>query len=271
MVGIVIRVFNGGGEQRVSLYRTSLLVCLFVLASSFPLAAHRAEPISTEFALPFQPKAGTVKVIYEYEREGDGASQHTLPEIELELGIAPRVQVNLGYSLFRIKEGRDDSAALVGGKLEVGARYLLFGGGTRSYAVSLQGTVEAPTGNRQLLGDATELGAGLFVDRYLGERVRFHSNLAWKTTVGGRHETERLFEYNNALVWLASLRWIPAVEALGTTNTVTGQTELAVQPEMIFYAGPHLELKVGVPVGLTAISPRIGVRAQIAILWGGPR
>ena len=67
------------------------------------------------------------------------------------------------------------------------------------------------------------------------------------------------------------LRWIPVLEILGRTNTHGGNTELAVQPEVIFYAGAHVELKVGVPVRLTSTTPRIGVRAQMAIIWGGPQ
>lgn len=252
--------------------RRSYFVLLFLmLGCSRPLAAHRAEPMSTEFALPFQPKAGNLKLIYEYEREGGGASEHAIPELELELGIAPRWQINIGHPVLRIKEGREEPATVVGGKLEIGARYLLLGGATRSYAVSLQGTVEAPTGNRRVVGDAPELSAGLFVDRYLGERVRLHSNMSWKTTAGGRQKVARVFEYNHAVVWFATLRWIPALEVLGRTNTATGTTELALQPEVIFYTGPHVELKVGLPVGLTSATPGIGVRAQIAIIWGDPR
>lgn len=251
--------------------RTSFLALLILLAESSPLVAHRAEPISTEFALPFEPKAGNLKVIYEFEREAPGENEQAIPELELELGMAPRWQINLGFPLVRVKEDPVEPAIWGGGKLELGTRYLLFGGATRSYAVSLQGTVEAPTGNSALVGDAPELGAGLFVDRYLTDRVRLHSNLSWKTSVGGTQEVERVFEYNQAVVWFATFRWIPVFELLGRTDTATGATQLAVQPEVIFYGGPHLELKVGLPVGLTATTPTIGVRAQLAILWGGPR
>lgn len=47
---------------------------LLVLAP--PLQAHKLEPISTEFALPFAPKTGTLQITYEYERE------YKLPEIQ---------------------------------------------------------------------------------------------------------------------------------------------------------------------------------------------
>ncbi len=236
-----------------------------------PLAAHQAEPISTEFALPFEPKVGNFKIGYEYEREGPGASQQSIPEVELELGILPRWQVNVGFPVFRIKESRNQPAQVGGGKLELGTRYLLFGGETRSYAISFQGTIEAPTGNRRIVGDGTGLSGGLFLDRFIKDRVVLHSNLSWGITVGGSQERERAFEYHHALVWFATFHWIPVFELLGRTNTVTGRTELAAQPEMIYHAMPHVELKFGMPAGLTSTPPRIGARMQIAIIWGGPR
>lgn len=230
--------------------------------------AHTLEPISTEFALPFAPGAGTLQINYEYEREGNGASEHAIPETELELGLLPGLQINLGYPVFRIKEGMNEPARVVGGRLEVGARYLLFGGAVRTYAISLQAGVEAPTGADDVVGDATEVAAALHIDKYVGERVRLHSNLGWATTVGGSEPPERVFRYSNAVVWMASLRWNPVVEVLGETETRSGDTSLAIQPEMIFWANRHLELKVGIPVGLTSSTPGIGVRAQISIIWG---
>lgn len=243
----------------------------FVLPTGRGLWAHHAEPVSTEFARPFTRGAGNQKLVYEYEREGEGASAHTIPELELELGVGRRWQLNFGFPLVRIKEGPDDPATVAGGKLELGMRYLLLGGAEREYAVSFQGTVEAPTGNRQLFGRTPELTPGLFAERYFGQHLRLHSNLSWRTTVGRIDEPERVFEYRNAIVWLASYRWIPVIEFLGATSTRTGETEFAIQPEMIFYTGPHLELKVGVPFGLTSQTPGIGVRAQISILWGVKR
>jgi len=240
---------------------------LFLLAA--PAAgAHKLEPISTEYALPFAPWTGAVQVLYEFEREGPGASEMAIPETELELGLFPRFQVNVGFPLLRLHEGPGESRQVGGGHLEVGGRYLLFGGATRSYAVSLQGSVEAPTGSSALVGDATEVGAAIHVDRTIGQRVRLHSNLGWATSIGGEERPERVFRYSNAMVWVASLHWSPVVEVLGETETRTGDTKLAIQPEMIFWANRHLELKMGVPIGLTANTPDVGVRAQVFVTWG---
>lgn len=231
--------------------------------------AHHLEPISTEYALPFAPKAGTWEITYEFEREGRGANQQALPEVELEIGLFPRLQFNLGFPLLRRKEGPGEPAPVVGGRVEAGIRYLLFGGVQRRYAVSLQAGVEAPTGSSAIVGDATEIGAALHVDRSLGRRARLYSNLGWSTTVGGSERPERLFRYSHALVWMPGRRWNPVLEILGETETRTGETRLALQPEMIFWANRHWEVKLGIPIGLTSATPGIGVRAQVAILWGG--
>lgn len=240
-----------------------------MLSVAVPAGAHRLEPMKTEFAVPFAPGAGSLAFVYEFEREGRGASEQALPEVELELGVLPRLQVNVGFPVLRVDEGPGEPARVGGGRLEVGARFLVAGGATRSYAVSLQGEVEAPTGSSALVGDATEVGAALHVDRYLNKRVRLHSNLGWSTSVGGREAPERVFRYSNALVWMAHLHWSPVIEVLGETETRTGETRLAVQPEMIFWANRHLELKVGVPIGLTSSTADVGVAAQVFTTWGG--
>ncbi len=77
--------------------------------------------------------------------------------------------------------------------------------------------------------------------------------------------------WDRRIVWFATYHWLPAFELLGDSNTDTGRTELAAQPEFIYHVNPHLELKLGVPAGLTGTTPRIGARAQVAIIWGGPK
>jgi hypothetical protein len=249
-------------------FRFVLIVApMFLL--SLAVQAHHLEPISTEYALPFAPKAGTWEITYEFEREGRGANEQALPEVELEIGLFPRLQFNLGFPLLRRKEGPGEPAPVVGGRVEAGVRYLLFGGAQRRYAVSLQGGVEAPTGSSAIVGDATEIGAAIHIDRSLGRRARLHSNLGWITSIGGSERPERFFRYSHALVWMPARRWNPALEILGETETRTGETRLALQPEMIFWANRHWEIKVGVPIGLTSTTPDVGVRAQVAILWGG--
>ena len=245
-----------------------LFVCFFFVMGGAPLSAHRLEPISTEFAAPFEPRTGGMEIGYEYERfEGGLHTRHLIPEVELELGLTPRTQ--LSFEMPQIREKfANEPATVGGGHLEAGFRYLFAGGPLKSYAISINPRVEVPSGNRRIAGDATEVGLFLHFDKAVNERVVLHGNYGWSSTIGGSEPPERLFRYHSAAVFRASLRWNPVLEILGSTDTARGRTELAIQPEVIFWAGPHLELKFGMPFGLTEASPRIGARAQIAIIFG---
>ncbi len=243
-------------------------ILLFMLLAPPMARAHRLEPISTQFARPFAPRAGSLEINYAYERRSsEGLRTHLIPEAEFELGITPRMQFSLELPLIRQESG--GQPAVVGaGHLEIGLRYLLFGGPQKAYAVSIHSFVTPTTGNRRLAGDATETGVALHFDKEFGERALFHGNYGWSTTVGGSEEHERLFFYRSAVVVPLTLRWNPVLEVLGETNIKTGRTELLVQPEMIYYFSPHWELKVGVPLGITSASPGVGVRAQVAWIFG---
>jgi hypothetical protein len=210
-----------------------------------------------------------LQINYAFERRNDiGVSTHLIPEAEFELGITRYMQVSAEVPV--IHERPDGMRATTGmGHLELGLRVLVAGGEDKHFAVSLNAFVSPPTGNRTLAGDATEAGAAVHVDREFGRRAFFHGNYGWSTTIGGTEDRERIFFYRSALVMPLTLRWNPVVELLGTTDTSTGHTEIVAQPEMIYYVSPHWELKCGVPIGLTHSSPRIGVRAQVAWIFGG--
>lgn len=244
-------------------------VCVLLLwcsVASLPVQAHRLEPISTEFARPFPPRSGSLQINYEYEPR-TGERTHLIPEAEFEIGIFPRAQISLEMPLISQKQN-DQPGTLAGGHIEFAFRYLLAGGTGRSWAVSLNPFIEAPTGNRHIAGDATEAGAALHIDKEFGERLFFHGNYGWGSTIGGSEEPERTFHYASALVWPVSHRWNPTLELLGQTDTATGSTEFVVQPEIIYYAGPHWEIKAAVPLGTTNASPRVGVRFQVSWIFG---
>jgi hypothetical protein len=237
------------------------------LLAVLPARAHRLEPISTEFARPFAPGTGSLQVNYEYEHRTDFRT-HLIPAAEFEIGLFPRAQMSVEMPLIWQKE-IGQPGTLGGGHIEFGFRYLLAGGSGKSWAVSLNPFVEAPTGNRRIAGDATEVGAALYVDREFGERLLFHGNYGWGSTIGGSEKPERTFHYSSALVWPASHRWNPTLELLGEIDTATGRTELLVQPEMIYYVGPHWEIKAALPLGTTNASPRVGMRFQVSWIFGG--
>ena len=243
-------------------------ICLFVFSAVSIAHAHRLEPISTHFARPFAPRTGSVEMTYEYERRRhEGLRTHLIPEAEFELGIGRRMQISLEVPVIREKAS-GEKAVYGGGHLEIGFRYLIAGGQKKSYAISINPFVAPTTGNRRLAGDATETGLALNFDKEFGRRAFFHGNYGWSLTVGGSEERERLFFHRSALVVPITKRWNPVVEVLGTTDTASSRSELVVQPEIIFYVNRHWELKVGVPVGLTKASPGIGVRAQVAWIFG---
>lgn len=248
--------------------RLSLFLCMCLLFGGPAARAHRLEPISTAFARPFAPKTGSLQINYAFERRNDArVSTHLIPEAEFELGITRYMQVSVEAPV--IHERPDGMRSTTGiGHVEFGARLLVAGGDKKRFAVSLNAFVAPPTGDRSLAGDATEAGAAVHVDREFGERVYFHGNYGWSTTIGGTEDRERAFFYRSAAVIPLTRHWNAVIELLGTTDTASGATEYVAQPEIIYYMNPHWELKLGVPVGLTHASPRIGVRAQVAWIFG---
>jgi hypothetical protein len=97
--------------------------------------------------------------------------------------------------------------------------------------------------------------------------VVLHSNIEWGATVGGLTQRKPVLEYHDAVLWSRISRVVPVFELVGDANTATGKTELALQPEVIYPSCKHVELKVGLPLGLTSSSPGIAIRTQLAILW----
>jgi len=61
---------------------------------------------------------------------------------------------------------------------------------------------------------------------------------------------------------------VPVVEFAGSTNTSTGRTLAVIEPDILFRKWPHFELKLGIPAGLNAKSPTLGLHAQLAMFWG---
>lgn len=243
----------------------NVFVVLLLVAGS--AQAHRLEPISTEFARPFAPRTGSLETTYEYDRGRDGERIHLVPELEFELGFYRRMQFSIELPLI-LDSSVGASRRFGGGNAEFGFRYLLFGGDRNNFAVSLNPFVAPPISRSELAEDATEAGIGLHVDREFGGRAFFHGNYGWATTIGGDEERERVFFHRSALVFPVTERWNPTVEFLGQTDTATGVTGLFLQPELIYYINRHWELKVGVPVGLSDSSSRVGLRAQVAWIFG---
>lgn len=236
--------------------------------AGFPIRAQVAEPILTKSAIPFVFGAGSVKLDYAGGIGRTGGSSQVIPESTLEAGVRDGLEVLVRFPLLRVNVQPRDATVVGGGQLAMGARYLLTGGADRTYAISVQAIVEAPTGDTRLVGNATQVMPAVFADWRPMSHVVIHSNLTFDRSIGGAGPSAADLEYSNAVVWRAMTHIAPAFELAGSTNTITGRTQLVALPEMILQAGPHLEWKVGLQRGLNAGTPHLGLRAQLGWFWG---
>jgi hypothetical protein len=131
-------------------------VCL-VVAASVSIHAQVAEPILTKSAIPFGAGAGSVKIDYAGGIGQAGGSSQVIAEGTLEMGLRDGLEVFSRFPLLRVNLKPQHNTVIGGGQLAMGARYLLTGGADRPYGVSLQVTVEAPTGDTRLVGNATQV------------------------------------------------------------------------------------------------------------------
>jgi hypothetical protein len=243
-----------------------LWLALTVAASA--VRAQIAEPIQTNSAVPFEPGSGGVKLDFASGIGRGGGTSQTLPEGALQVGLLKGLEALVRFPLLRIRTPSAELAVVGGGHLAVGARYLLSGGAERRYAISSEVIVETPTGDTRLDGNATEVTSSLLAEWHPRRQLVIHSNLRFEHSFGGTGTRTAFLEYASALAWLAARHVVPALEFVGSTDTISGRTELIVQPELIFRAGPHWELKAGLQRGLNDRTPPFGVRAQVAWFWG---
>lgn len=233
-----------------------------------PIGAQIAEPILTKMAIPFARETGTVKLDYAGGIGRHGGSSQVIPEATLETGVLKGLEFLVRFPLLRVSPRPGGPAVIGGGQLAMGARYLLAGSAERSYAISVQTIVEAPTGDALLVGNATQLMPGVLADWHPTSQIVIHSNIMFDRSIGGTGRKSSFFEYANALAWMATDHFLPVFEFVGSTNTITGKTQLVGQPELIVLIGQHLELKGGLSLGLNSGTPHVGLRTQVGWFWG---
>lgn len=233
-----------------------------------PITAQIAEPILTRSAIPFVPGAGSVKLEYAGGIEPSNGGSQVIPEATLEAGVVSGLEFLVRFPLLRVTSLSGGSTVVGGGQLAIGARYLLAGGAERRYALSVQTIVEAPTGDTRLVGNATQVMAGLLVDWRPTSRIITHSNIVFDHSVGGTTRQSAFLEYSNAVVWTTAGHFLPVFELAGSSSTITGRTQLVGQPEIIVPIGRHVELKAGLSLGLNSETPQLGLRTQVAWFWG---
>jgi hypothetical protein len=239
-----------------------------LLVASICIRGQAPEPILTKSAIPFASGAGSVKLDYAGGVGRSGGNSQIVPEAMLEVGLPSGLEVLLRFPLLRVT--RRDSSVVGGGQLAAGARYLLTGGWGHTYAVSVQTVVEAPTGDTQLVGDATQVMPSILAEWHPARQLAIHSNFTLDRSIGGTRKAEFL-EYMNAVVWRWRNHLFPVFELVGSRNGFTGQTQMVALPEIILRAGPHLEVKAALQLGLTAVTPAVGLRFELARTWGEPR
>jgi len=245
--------------------------CLLTVAFASACVSVRCqtpEPILTRSAIPFDVGAGNVKLDYAGGLGRSGGSSQAIPEATLEVGIQSGLEVLVRFPLLRVARG--DSSVVGGGQLAAGARYLLTGGSAHRYAVSVQTVLEAPTGDTQLVGDATQVMPSVLADWRPLHQLALHSNFTFDRSIGGSRRAE-FVEYANAVVLRAANRLFPVFELVGSRNGLTGQTQLVAVPEMTLRAVQHLEVKAGLQLGMTSATPAVGLRIELTGIWGRPR
>jgi hypothetical protein len=242
-------------------------LCLILSINGAWLRAQVAEPILTKSAAPLGPGTGAIKLEYAGGLGASGGSTQAIPEATLEEGILNGLELLQRFPLIRLTVP-NGSTILGGGQLAIGARRLLAGGAARAYAISLQGVVEAPTGNTRVVGDATQVMPTVLADYRFLKNIAGHANITYDRSVGRTHTRASFLEYQTALAWRPGARFTPVVEFAGSTNTFKLRTQMITQPEIILRIGRRLEWKSGLQLGLTSNTPPVGIRIQLAAFWG---
>jgi hypothetical protein len=248
--------------------RELIYVWTVLMLASASIRGQVAEPILTKSAIPFATGSGGVKLDYAGGIGQAGGGSQVIPEGILEVGLGGGLEVLTRFPLLRVTLQQQHETVIGGGQLAMGARYLLTGGADGPYAVSIQTIVETPTGDTRLVGNATQVMPTLLGYWRPSSRVVAYSNLTFDRSIGGTHSNSAFLEYEGAVTWSATAHLVPAIEVVGSTNTLLGRTQLVSLPEVILRMGRRLEGKAGLQVGLNSETPRLGLRIQLAWFWG---
>ena len=246
-------------------------VCIAGLSfTGLPAFSQIEEPILIKSAQVFAPASGSLKLDYAGSIIHTSASSQIIPEFTLQEGLGKRLEGILRFPLLRFQP-ESGPAVIAGGQVAIGGKYLLIGGPDANAAISVQGVVEAPTGDSRLVGNATQVMSAMLADWHLTRHLITYTNVAWDFSFGGTGRHMSFIGYDSAVALAGPRRVIPALEFAGSTNTSNGRTQAVIQPDLLFRKGAHFEFKLGVPAGLNSISPTLGIHAQLAIFWGERR
>jgi hypothetical protein len=251
------------------LVRSFAFLRIAAFLTCIPAAAQFAEPILSWSAVP--NPAGTVSLKLDFVTpvgQTTGVNTQAIPESRLEVGLGRGFETVFQMPFLRVSEP-DRSSVLAGGQFSLALRYLVAGSPTAKYAISISGRLEVPTGNSMVVGNATQLMPMMLAEWHALPRLLLYSNIAWNTTISGTPRFAN-FQHANAVVWVACRQFMPVLEVAGSTNTLNGNTQLVIQPEVMIARAERLELKAGLSVALIP-TPHYAIRSQIAWFWGKRR
>lgn len=231
------------------------------MAIVFPATAQFAEPILTRTAIPEAPGEASLQLLF-VNPVGTGISQ-ALPEARLEIGLGEGFEAMAQVPLLRIAEPNGGNI-LGGGQVSAALQYLIAGSLSAGYALSFAVRVEGPSGDSAIVGNQTQIMPTALVEWRPRRPLVFRSNIGWDRAVAGSSRQFAFLEYDNALSWTHRTDVVPAIEVVGSTDTLRWTTELVVQPEVILAVGRHMELKAG-PSFELAPNTSYAIRAEISL------
>jgi hypothetical protein len=244
----------------------AVLAGVCVAAVAGPASAHRLEPINTEYAQPFEPGVGVLKLGYGYQMFGP--TRDNSLDAELEIGLVKRLQLSAGQGyLWRNGQGRQKSGLT---NLETSLRYLVAGGAEKGYAVSLNPGYTFASGGRRVREGIPSYGLAVNADYFRIPGWMLFSNLGYEQASrgeGGEDRERRVF-YRLAAVHPISRQWNPTVELAGDHDVATGRHDLTLIPEIQYFKSARVEFKLAVPIKLDHGAGRFGVQLQATYALG---
>ncbi|HXE15235.1 MAG TPA: hypothetical protein VN633_24130 [Bryobacteraceae bacterium] len=238
-----------------------------LLFLTLPVSAQYAEPIFTRTAVP--NPAGTVSLKMDFVTpiaQDTGVQAQALPVTRLEIGLGRKFETIFQIPVLRLSQPNGSSVLGVG-QFSVALQYLLAGSPDGKFAVAVAGRLEVPSGDSAIVGNNTQLMPAVLTEWRAARRVIVRSNIAWNTVVAGTTPPFANFEQSHSVAWLMSRHFTPVFEFVGSTNTRNGNTQLVVQPEIIFTYTRLLELKAGISSQFYP-EPHYDLRMQMAWFFG---
>lgn len=253
------------------------LTAILLAAIAAPAAAQAPElvtdrPDQTESAAVVPAGAVQVETGASLERHPDGAESVALGSTLVRVGLAPRLELRLGWDGW-IDE-RFAGGAGGAGDGEVGLKVRLWDeGGGRPEAALLAG-VGVPVGERRLTSDRYDPALRLSFAHTLTEELGLGYNLGmrWASEPGaaGAVETFSAFEYTAALGFALTPRLGAFAELFGEVPVDgPGGAAHSADGGLTWLLADRLQLDLAGGVGLSDAAPDWFVGAGVSVRWPG--